>query len=170
MDVRRAEGEALVVWAPSPWVRMRGPETPDWRTMTTMIRDVMTSVPVSVSPDRPIVDAARLMRDEGIGDVLVVENEHLVGVVTDRDLVVRCLAEGDLGQATVREACSSNVLTIGPDASIEDAVHVMRQHAVRRIPVVEGDRPIGIVSIGDLAIEQDPHSALADISAAPDDQ
>lgn len=138
--------------------------------MTTMIRDVMTPMPVALSPEQSIVEAARMMRDEGIGDVLVVEGEQLVGVVTDRDIVIRCLAEGaDLDTATLRDACSADVLTVGPDSSTDEAVELMRDNAVRRIPVVEDGRPVGIVSIGDLAIEQDPESALADISAAEDD-
>ena len=139
--------------------------------MPATIRELMTPIPVTLPPEGSITDAARMMRDEGIGDVLVVEGDRLVGLVTDRDIVVRCLAEGaDIREATIREACSDDIVTLAPDASVDEAVQIMRDHAVRRVPVVEDSRPIGIVSIGDLAIEEDPTSALADISAAPDDK
>lgn len=138
--------------------------------MAETIRDVMTPMPVALSPEQSIVEAAMLMRDEGIGDVLVVDGDRLVGLVTDRDLVVRCLADGvDLETATIQDACSGEIVSVGPDDSVDDVVSVMRDNAVRRVPVVQDGRPIGIVSIGDLAITEDPTSVLADISAAPDD-
>ncbi|MBC7291028.1 MAG: CBS domain-containing protein, partial [Actinotalea sp.] len=87
-------------------------------------------------------------------------------IVTDRDLVVRVLAVGGSPEDPVRQACSSNLVTVTPDLTLAEAGQVMREHDVRRLPVTVGDELVGIVSIGDLAIEKDPHSTLADISAA----
>lgn len=139
------------------------------RSAQSTIREVMTPMPVTLPLSASVVEAAQVMRDEGIGDVLIVDGDRLAGLVTDRDLVVRCLAESpDLSRATVDQACTSDVTCLGPDSLIEDAVQLMRQQAIRRLPVVEDGRPIGIVSLGDLAVERDPGSVLADISAAPE--
>jgi CBS domain-containing protein len=136
--------------------------------MPQSIREVMTADPVSLSATTSLTDAARRMRDEDIGDVLVSDGDRLRGVVTDRDIVVRAVAEGrDITSTTLADVCSTDVITVGPSDSVDDAVRMMSEHAVRRIPVVENGRPVGIVSIGDVAIERQPNSALADISAAP---
>lgn len=139
--------------------------------MHATIREVMTPMPVSLSPDSSVREAARAMRDEGIGDVLVMDGERLVGVVTDRDLVIRCMAETvDLDRITIDQACSHDPYTLSPDSPVNEAVKLMREKAVRRVPVVENGHAVGIVSLGDLAQERDPTSVLADISAAPDDR
>jgi CBS domain-containing protein len=131
----------------------------------------MTAPPVTVEPQASVTDVARLMRDEDIGAVLVTDEDRLRGLVSDRDLVVRALAEGeDPGQTTVASACSDDLVTVGPDDELDLVVRVMREHAVRRVPVVEEGRPVGIVSLGDLAVERDPDSALGDISAAKGNQ
>ncbi|MFJ9755606.1 CBS domain-containing protein [Streptomyces sp. NPDC101149] len=135
--------------------------------MPQHVRDIMTTAPVTVEPQASIANVARLMRDQNIGAVLVTEKEHLRGLVSDRDLVVRALAQGtDPEQTTVANACSEDLVTIGPDDDLDRAVEMMREYSIRRIPVVEGDHPVGIVSLGDLAIERDPGSALGDVSAA----
>ncbi|MGH2746310.1 MAG: CBS domain-containing protein [Actinomycetota bacterium] len=136
--------------------------------MPQSIREVMTPNPISLSDSAPVLDAAQAMRDSNIGDVIVLDqSDEMCGIVTDRDIVVRVLAEGKDPQATsLSEICSSDVLSLAPDDAVDDAVKMMREKAVRRMPVVEGGKPIGIVSIGDLAIERDSDSALADISAA----
>ncbi|MFD8501762.1 CBS domain-containing protein [Streptomyces sp. NPDC003631] len=135
--------------------------------MTQHVRDIMTAAPVTVEPQASVANVARLMRDQNIGAVLVMEKDHLRGLVSDRDLVVRALAQGtDPEQTTVANACSEDLVTIGPDDDLDRAVEVMREYSIRRIPVVEGDHPVGIVSLGDLAIERDPQSVLGDISAA----
>jgi CBS domain-containing protein len=91
----------------------------------------------------------------------------MCGVVTDRDIVVRAIAEGkDPDSAKLEEICSHDIVTVGPDDPVDRAVQLMRQRAIRRLPVVDGEKPIGMVSIGDLAIELDENSGLADISAA----
>jgi CBS domain-containing protein len=135
--------------------------------MATKIRDIMTGSPTSVSPELDIVTVARAMRDEDIGAVLVADDDKTYGLVTDRDLVIRGLAAGgDPASATVGELCSDITVTIGPDDSVDTAAKRMRERSVRRLPVIENGRPVGIVSLGDLAIEKDSTSALADISAA----
>ena len=134
--------------------------------MATTVADVVTPDPVTLEVTRTVRDAAELMRAGDIGDVVVVEDGRLVGIVTDRDLVVRVLAVGGGPDDAIRQAVSGNVLTVSPTDSIERAAELMSENAVRRLPVVVDDVVVGIVSIGDLAIERDPDSALADISAA----
>jgi CBS domain-containing protein len=121
-----------------------------------------------VGPDVTLVVAAREMRDHAIGDVLVVEDGRLRGILTDRDIVVRAVAE-DLSpcDTKVAEVYSRDLTHVSPEDDAEEAVRLMRARAVRRIPVVERGRPVGMVSIGDLAMRRDPRAALADISSAP---
>ncbi|TDB86669.1 CBS domain-containing protein [Actinomadura sp. KC216] len=135
--------------------------------MAQKVNEVMTPVPVAVPPDASLVQVGDLMRQHGIGDVLVVHEGRLRGLVTDRDIVVRAVGVGKDMSTAVADICSTNMITIAPDADADTAVQLMRRHAVRRIPVVDGDRPIGMVSIGDLAVQRDERSALADISAEP---
>jgi CBS domain-containing protein len=136
---------------------------------TEQVRDLMTADPVVLEGDATVAEAARCMRDRDIGDVLVRLDGKLSGIVTDRDLVVRCLAgeEGDPRQQSLADLCTQELLTLPPDAKVEEAVQLMQENAVRRIPIVEGDRPIGIVSLGDLAIARDRRSCLGEISSAP---
>ncbi|MFJ6688774.1 CBS domain-containing protein [Streptomyces sp. NPDC091294] len=135
--------------------------------MTQYVRDVMTGDPVTVEPLTSVTAVARIMRDRDLGAVLVTEGDRLRGLVTDRDLVVRSLAEGgDPGQTTVAGARSDDLVTVRPDEELDRAVRLMREHAVRRVPVVDHGHPVGIVSLGDLAMERDPESALGDISVA----
>ncbi|MFJ3804596.1 CBS domain-containing protein [Streptomyces sp. NPDC090088] len=135
--------------------------------MAQHVRDIMTSDLVTVEPQASVTSVARLMRDEDVGAVLVTEEGHLRCLVSDRDLVVRAFAEGvDPEQTTVMQAASDDLITITPDDSLDRAVRLMREHAVRRLPVVEGDRPVGILALGDLAMERDEESALGDISVA----
>jgi CBS domain-containing protein len=139
--------------------------------MPQKIRDVMTAAPTTLPEDATVADAARRMRDEDIGDVLVVREEELTAVVTDRDIAVRAVAEDrPPAETRLRDIASKDLATVSPDDTIADAVRIMRERALRRIPVVEGSRPVGIVSIGDLAVERDTNSALADISASEPNQ
>ncbi|KRV50556.1 oxidoreductase [Wenjunlia vitaminophila] len=136
--------------------------------MAQQVRDVMTGAPVTIESLASVTEVARRMRDEDIGAILVVEGEQLQGLVTDRDLVVRCLAEGrDPDQTTVYSVCSGPVVTVQPEDDAAAAVQLMRSNALRRLPVTQDGHTVGVVSIGDLAIERDERSALADISAAP---
>lgn len=134
---------------------------------TESVRDVMTPGVITVRPGASLVEAAQLMRARDIGDVLVADDWRVVGVLTDRDITVRAVAEGVDPLAVSAEAvCSPHPVVVGPDDSAAAAVRLMREHAVRRLPVVEDGRPVGIVSLGDLALARDPDSALADISRA----
>ena len=136
--------------------------------MAQSISEVMTPNPVTVQSDASIVDAARAMREADVGPVIVLHGGEVSGIVTDRDIAIRAVAEGrDPSSTTVGEIASRDLTTLSPNDSVDDAVRMMRERAVRRLPVVEGGQAVGIVSIGDLAIERDPDSALADISAAP---
>ncbi|MER6531859.1 CBS domain-containing protein [Streptomyces sp. NPDC001508] len=135
--------------------------------MTEHVRDIMTGTPVTVEPQASVTAVARLMRDQDIGAVLVTHGEELHGVVSDRDLVVRAIAEGmDPDRTTAAMVGSGDLVTVGPDEDLGRAVELMREHSVRRLPVVENGHPVGIVALGDMAIERDPESALGDISAA----
>lgn len=131
----------------------------------------MTRDPRTVDTGDTLVDAARVMRDSDIGDVVVMENGQVTGIVTDRDIVVRAIAEGrDPGSTSVGDVCTTGVETADPSASVDDALRIMREHDIRRLPVVKNGRPVGIISLGDLAVEREPESTLADISAASPDQ
>jgi CBS domain-containing protein len=126
----------------------------------------MTSAPVALRSSQPVADAARAMREHGTGDVLVVDGGQLRGLVTDRDIVVRAVADGrDPENTPVGEICSPDLVTVAPGDDADTAVQRMRDRAVRRVPVVEDGRPVGVLSLGDMAIERDERSALADISA-----
>jgi len=130
----------------------------------------MTRDPRTVNASDTIVDAARTMNEADIGDVVVVDNGDVQGIVTDRDIVVRAIAEGRDPQSTsVSDVCTTGIDTIEPSASVDDALRKMREADIRRLPVVQDGRPVGIVSLGDLAVEREPDSTLADISAASPD-
>jgi CBS domain-containing protein len=133
------------------------------------VRDVMTPLPRALDASASVVDAAEIMRDADIGDVVVLEDQRLYGILTDRDIVVRVLAEGsDPASVRVGEVCSRELTTIPPTASVADAVRLIREKAIRRLPVVEEDgEVVGIVSMGDIAVSRDRKSALGDVSAAP---
>ena len=135
--------------------------------MAQTVRELMTQNVVTLPRTAPLRDAARRMKDSDIGDVIVMNDSTMCGVVTDRDIDVRAIAEGkDPDSVQLDEICSHEVVSVGPDDSVDRAVQLMRERAIRRLPVVEGGAPVGIISIGDLAIELDEHSGLADISAA----
>ncbi len=133
------------------------------------IRDVMTKNPDCFEADRPVIEAAYKMRDDNIGDVIITKGGRLFGILTDRDIVVRCIAtDKDARSCTCGDVCSSkDLVTLSPDDNVEQAVRLMREHALRRLIVVENDEPVGIVSIGDLAQKRDRRSALGEISSAP---
>ncbi len=121
--------------------------------MNDDIRDIMTPNPHTIQPSMSVMDAAQIMRKSDIGDVIVVEDKRLFGILTDRDM---------------SDVCSRELAAVRATDSVGTVVRVMREKAVRRLPVVEDSgEVIGIVSIGDVAVERDRHSALADISAAP---
>ncbi len=134
-----------------------------------VVRDVMSPCPRMLSLDAKVQEAAELMRREDIGDVLVMADDHrrLVGILTDRDIVVRALAEGrGPAQTRIGDVCSQDVVTIHPDESVGTALRIMREHAIRRVPVADDREVLGMLTIGDIAVERDSRTALADISAA----
>jgi signal-transduction protein with cAMP-binding, CBS, and nucleotidyltransferase domain len=129
------------------------------------VRDVMTPGPIGVDYHQSVGEAARAMRDWGVGAILIVSNGSLYGLVTDRDLVVRAVAEGRRADEPVGPLSSGNLIGVDADADVHEAMRLMRQHAVRRLPVLEGGQVAGIVSLGDLAMQDEPDLALAQLSA-----
>lgn len=132
------------------------------------VRDVMTREVIYLPAATPLDEAASAMRDADIGDVVVTEGPTLLGMVTDRDIVVRAVAEGrDARQTTLGSIATREIVMIEQSSSAADAAALMRERAVRRILVCDSDRElVGIVSLGDLAMRLDPASALSDISEA----
>ena len=122
--------------------------------MVDKISEVMTRDAVTLSSTETLAQAAKQMRDADVGDVIVVDGDRVVGLVTDRDIVVRGIAE-DLDPFTtaLTSVCTHDLVTVGPDDSIDSAVQRMREHAVRRLPVVADGKPVGVVTLGDLAVE-----------------
>jgi CBS domain-containing protein len=141
--------------------------TREERTMVQQtVADVMTPDPTTVDAAESLEATARLMTQKDVGALVVRAGATAIGVVTDRDLVVRGLAQGLGTDASVQQVTSKQIITVGKSDPVETAVEVMRNAAVRRVPVLDGDTLVGIVSIGDLAVDRDPTSALADISKA----
>ena len=118
------------------------------------IRDVMTPNPRTVSLNDTVENAARIMRDEDTGVVPVVENGKPVGMLTDRDIVIRAVADGNQPNRQIRDIVTSTVVTVTPEMSTREASQLMSEHQIRRLPVVEHERLVGIVSIGDLAVKE----------------
>jgi CBS domain-containing protein len=112
----------------------------------------MTGSPTTCEPSTTIVEAAKVMAQEDVGPVPIVEGGRIVGIVTDRDLVVRVLAEGrDPSSTTIGEIASADLVTVQPDSDLNEALSLMAQNQVRRLPVVEGDQLVGIVAQADVA-------------------
>jgi CBS domain-containing protein len=121
--------------------------------MGTSTRQVMTSNPRAVETSTPVMEAATMMKSEDVGSIPITEGDRLVGMLTDRDIVMRVVAEGkDAQSTTAGEIASRDLVTIDPDQSLEDAAKLMARHQLRRLPVVEEDgKLVGIVSQGDVA-------------------
>lgn len=121
--------------------------------MGQSIREIMTSNPSTIEPNQTVVDAARIMKQEDAGVVPVTENGRLTGMVTDRDIAIRVVAEGkDPQSTTVSEVASTNLVTLDPQQDLDEALRLMAQHQVRRLPVVEEDgRLVGVVAQADVA-------------------
>jgi signal-transduction protein with cAMP-binding, CBS, and nucleotidyltransferase domain len=120
--------------------------------MTAKVRDVMTPGPIGVDYHQSIGTAAQTMRDWGVGAVLVVDDQSLYGLVTDRDLVVRAVAESKDSDEPVGPLSSTDLIGVNADADAAVAARLMREHAVRRLPVIEDGQVAGLVSLGDLAL------------------
>ena len=135
--------------------------------MAEKIREVMSTKVVTLDATASPTEAARAMRENDIGALVVERDDRVCGILTDRDLVVRCLADEDGLDQEVGDLCSEELTSVAPDADVGEAIRLMSDRAIRRIPVVENGHAVGIVSIGDLAQARDPESALGQISAAP---
>ena len=134
--------------------------------MHDTIISVMTKDLVTCPPTASAREAAKKMHEHNIGDVLVVDGDRLVGIVTDRDLVVRTLAVDLDANTPIAEIMSTDVCTVNESSTTGDAARLMAEKAVRRVPIVDGERPIGIVSLGDLAEVKAPDTVLGEISDA----
>jgi CBS domain-containing protein len=135
--------------------------------MTRTVQDVMVADVVVVPSTTTLAEAAEQMRDHHIGDVIVQDAPGVEGILTDRDIVVRAAAEGlAMDEVTVGDICTTGLATVRPGDPCDRAVALMRERAIRRLPVIEDGRIVGVISLGDLAIDLDRHSVLAEISAA----
>jgi CBS domain-containing protein len=132
------------------------------------VRDAMTPDPRCVDASETVSDVAKQMSEGDVGAILITEADTLSGIVTDRDIVVRAVAQGkDPDDVRAGDICSSDPQTLSPEDELGDAVRQVKESNIRRLPVVEDGKPVGILSLGDLAQKLDAESVLADISAAP---
>ena len=119
--------------------------------MTAKIRDIMSAAPVCMTATASVAAAAKAMKERGVGTVLVVNGGRLEGLVTDRDITVRVLAENRDPMATrLGDICTTELVVLAPDDDVEHAARLVRERAVRRLPVIADGIPVGVVSIGDL--------------------
>jgi CBS domain-containing protein len=124
-------------------------------TMAKSVRDAMTEDPRSIGASASVVDAARLMREEHIGSLPITDDETLVGMITDRDITTRVVAEGaDPKMTSVGDVYSRDLISVEPDEDLEGALQLMARHQVRRLPVVENGRLVGIVAQADIALRE----------------
>ncbi|HEX2267405.1 MAG TPA: CBS domain-containing protein [Actinomycetota bacterium] len=120
--------------------------------MAILVRHAMTESPTTISPGMNAFDAAGMMKSQDVGVLPVVEDTKLVGLVTDRDLVLRVLAERKNPiEVTVGDICTSSPVTVTPDMKLSEARELMEQHKVRRLPVMKGEELVGVLSLGDVA-------------------
>jgi CBS domain-containing protein len=131
-----------------------------------LVSDLMTTDPVTLPSTASVNEAARLMREHNIGNILIVDDELLAGIVTDRDIVIRSVAQGlDAESTTVGEIGTRGPVTVHADQHAFDAVKKMRSAAVTRLPVVDKGRVLGVISIGDLALKLEDRTTLASVFA-----
>lgn len=133
-----------------------------------LVREIMSKDCVTVTPQDTIINAAMKMRDLDIGFIPVVEGKKLAGVITDRDIVIRCVAEKKPDTTKVGEVLSQNLVTVSPDTTVDEAAKLMAREQVRRLPVVEHGELVGVVALGDLAVrkmhDEKAGKALSEIS------
>lgn len=124
------------------------------------VRDIMTSDVAYAAPDTTLEDIAVLMRDENVGSIPVLDDGTLIGIVTDRDIVVRCIADGkDAAECTAEDVISENLETVEPDDDVDEAAQIMAHRQIRRLPVVEDGRLVGMLSLGDIAVKESDKTA-----------
>jgi CBS domain-containing protein len=136
--------------------------------MAKQVRELMSKQPIKLQSSAPVIEAARQMRVADVGAVIVEEDSRPCGILTDRDIAVRAVAEGkDPATTPLSEVCSKDLTTLSPDDDLDRAVQLMRDKAIRRVLVVDSqNHAVGVLSLGDLAIERDSMSVLGQISAA----
>ena len=123
--------------------------------MAKSVRDAMTGDPRSIGATASVVEAARLMREQHIGSLPITEGEKLVGMITDRDITTRVVAEAaDPKVTSVGDVYSRDLVSVEPDNDLQDALQLMARHQVRRLPVVENDKLVGIVAQADIALAE----------------
>jgi CBS domain-containing protein len=139
--------------------------------MTKSVRDAMTEDPRSIGTSASVVEAARLMREAHIGSLPITDGEQLVGMITDRDITTRVVAEAADPETSVGDVCSRDVISVEADKDHEEAVELMARHQVRRLPVVENGRLIGIVAQADIALtgNETKTGALVEAISEPSD-
>jgi len=127
------------------------------------LRDIMTPSPATVNISDPVITAAQVMRDEDIGSVPVIDEQMVVGIITDRDITIKVVAEGiDPQTAQVGEYMSTHPVTGRPDMSLHEAMELMAREQIRRLPILDQNRLVGIVSLGDFALEADADEEVED--------
>lgn len=127
------------------------------------VREIMTTELVTVPPSASLTEAARLMRDADIGNVLIQDQDRLVGILTDRDITIRAVAEGmNPSQSQVGDFMTRDLFTGLPDWDVEDAVDLLAEEQIRRLPVVENGRLVGILALGDIAVEEEEEEDAAE--------
>lgn len=139
--------------------------------MTRKVRDIMSAAPVCMAATQSVSAAAKAMKERGVGTVLVVSGGRLEGLVTDRDITIRVLAE-DRDPATTRlgDICTGELAVLRPDDDVQHAERLVRERAVRRLPVIADGVPVGVVYIGDLALDRDERSAPSQIPVIAQDR
>jgi CBS domain-containing protein len=138
--------------------------------MLMKVRDIMTQNVISVDEEESVLRASQVMRDANVGSVPVVRGDKLVGIITDRDIVVRNVADGeDVDNVTCKNIMTTDLVTCSPDMDVDEVAALMSKHQVRRIPVVENGKVVGMVSLGDLATQRttqdEAEEALKNISS-----
>ena len=124
------------------------------------VRDIMTADVATAHLDSSLREIAQLMRDEDTGAIPVLDGDELAGIITDRDIVVRCVAEGrDADDATAEDILSERLETVEPDSDVEEASQLMARRQIRRLPVVEDGRLVGMLSLGDIAVKSEEDMA-----------
>ena len=140
--------------------------------MALKVRDTMTGSPRSIDASTSVVEAAQLMREGHIGSLPITDDEQLVGMITDRDITTRVVAEaGDHTKTSVGDVSSRDLVTVEPDEDLDDALQLMARHQVRRLPVVENGRLVGIVAQADIALSENEKTAkLVEAISAPSER
>ena len=123
--------------------------------MAKSVRDAMTADPRSIGASASVVEAARLMREQHIGSLPVTQDDRLVGMITDRDITTRVVAESAVPETTsVGDVYSRDLISVEPNSDLDEALRLMARHQVRRLPVVENDRLVGMVAQADIALKE----------------